>query len=193
MPDTSSKDPKRAQSFAEFLRELPAQSDTATLVGVVTPSPKKGHFRLTPHAGGEPLELPVDAVRSHSVLHHEHGHLLVQLEADLAKVALLPITKIRRNTTMRSRCAARSTSSGVVAAIAAKLGDDYVGAAEDPSARMRYGARRTPGRQGSPGGVLAQERLVVNPDPSALVERLRSRPSAHTWLGARRDAGGRAP
>ncbi len=111
---------------------------------------------------------------------------------------VLPITKIRRNTTNRSRRAARSTSSGVVAAssgrIAAKLGDDYVvGAAEDPNAGMQYGARRTPGRQGLPGGVLAQERLAVNPDPSALVERHRSMPSARTWLGARRDAGGRAP
>jgi hypothetical protein len=86
MPDASSKDPKSARSFAELVRELPAQTDTTTLVGVLTPSPKEGHFRLTPHAGGEPLELPVDAVRSHSVLHHEHGQLLVQLETDRAKV-----------------------------------------------------------------------------------------------------------
>jgi hypothetical protein len=80
MPHSSSPEPKAEESFAELLRELPAENDFVTLVGVVTCSPKEGHFRLTPPGGGQPLELPVEAVHHHAVLRHEHGHLLAQLE-----------------------------------------------------------------------------------------------------------------
>jgi hypothetical protein len=89
MPDKATHEPKNPQSFAELLEELPAQSETVNLIGLVTRSPKPGHFRLTPHGGGRHVELPVDAVRGHSVLHREPGHLVVQLEAELARVEAL--------------------------------------------------------------------------------------------------------
>lgn len=86
MPHSSSPEPKAEKSFAELLQELPAENDFVTLVGVVTRSPKEGHFRLTPQGGGRPVELPIEAVRGHSVLHREHGYLLVQLEAERGKI-----------------------------------------------------------------------------------------------------------
>jgi hypothetical protein len=86
MTGESTKEQHAAKSFAELLAELPAQSDTVTLVGVVTRSAKEGHFRLTPQGGGQHVELPVAAVRGHSVLHREPGHLLVQVEAERAGI-----------------------------------------------------------------------------------------------------------
>ena len=89
MPEKTTNEPKNHKSFAELLEELPAQSETVNLIGLVTRSHKPGHFRLTPQGGGRHLELPVDAVRGHSVLHREPGHLVVQLEAELARVEAL--------------------------------------------------------------------------------------------------------
>lgn len=86
MPGASAKEPGTVKGFAQLLDELPAEADTVTLVGVVTRCSRDGHFRFTPQGGGRPVELPVEAVRSHCVLHREQGHLLVQLEADRAKV-----------------------------------------------------------------------------------------------------------
>jgi hypothetical protein len=74
------------KSFAELLAELPAPSETVTLVGVVTRSAKEGHFRLAPQGGGQHVELPAAAVRGHCVLHREAGHLLAQIEVERARV-----------------------------------------------------------------------------------------------------------
>jgi hypothetical protein len=79
-----------AKSFAQFLNEQPAPAETVTMTGYVSRSARQGLFVL--NAGGETLELPVDAVQSYRVL-SEAPQKLVELQVIGSKIDTSKVVK----------------------------------------------------------------------------------------------------
>ncbi len=75
--------PSGTKTFAQFLEEQPAPSETATLAGFVTRCARPGSFSFT--TGGQTLELPTDAVKSFKVV-NEGPQKLVELELISSKI-----------------------------------------------------------------------------------------------------------
>ena len=75
--------PFDTKTFAQFLEEQQAPVETVTLAGYVARSPRQGSFVL--NAGGQALELPVDAVKSYKVM-SEGPPKLVELEIVASKI-----------------------------------------------------------------------------------------------------------
>jgi hypothetical protein len=79
-----------AKSFAQFLNEQPAPAETVTMTGYVSRSARQGLFVL--NAGGETLELPIDAVQSYRVV-AEAPQKLVELQVLGSKIDTSKVVK----------------------------------------------------------------------------------------------------
>jgi hypothetical protein len=79
MPDKS----PATQTFAQFLEQQPAPAETVKLTGYAARSSRTGSFSFA--TGGQTVELPVDAVKSHKVL-NEGPQQLLELEVLASKI-----------------------------------------------------------------------------------------------------------
>lgn len=75
--------PNETKTFAQFLEEQPAPAETVTLTGYAARSARAGSFSFT--TGGQTLELPTEAVKSHKVV-SEGAERLVELEIVTSKL-----------------------------------------------------------------------------------------------------------
>jgi hypothetical protein len=75
--------PSDTKTFAHFLEQQPAPAETVTLTGYAVRSSRTGSFSFT--TGGQTVELPVDAVKSHKVL-NEGPQQLLELQVQASKI-----------------------------------------------------------------------------------------------------------